>query len=306
MNRSSKHLLLFVCVAVLAVLLVYAARSKQSGSSTRNVPIASQPGPDLPARRFHIINLSMARTGTASIAGLFGHFRSGHEYLLPETLTHILDRRDGLISDAELDAFLLERDRRSGLEIDSTSVLYLAQDRLFALFPDARFLLVVRNGADRLVSLMEMMNFLQQSCAKEAMFYGMPCAELMRQAKRAMPPSLARSMSPALTDVKSVYMKSLPDLAADWGKWTLTTLQNLGRLPPGRVLIIRTNDIDASYEQLAALAGIDQSELDLSKHHLNRAREKLDISDDERAAITAAFQPWQAKVDARLSELGVR
>lgn len=289
MNRTKKRAIWAGCVLASAVLIVTAVIYNPFGSSLRS------------PRRFHIINLSLSRTGTRSIAGLFDRFRSEHEYMLMETNRHIHAWRAKRITDDEMDEFLLERDRRSQLEVDSTSVLHQAQDRLFPLFPDAKYLLVVRNGADWLVSVIDMSNSIAETCAEHDTFLNMPCGELVRYLP--VKPEAFRDLNQLGKHVDPM----LPVLATFWGHSTLKTLDNLRNLPPDRVLIIRTENIDYSLDKLAAFAGVEKSELNFEKHHLNPDRKRHDFANlIGKEKIAEAFVPWQAKVDSRMRELGVQ
>jgi len=101
------------------------------------------------ARRTHAFCIGNARCGTTTLASLLdGPLRSGHEPGRAELIQALRRRRNGEMSEAELDAFLVERDRRLGLEFESSTFLFFVIDRLVALFPQARFVTLVRHPAE--------------------------------------------------------------------------------------------------------------------------------------------------------------
>ena len=108
---------------------------------------------DLGGRKFHIINLSLSKTGSTSIYGIFSRLNSSHEFMNSETTETLFQWQEGKIDTVKLDKFLLDRDQKNKFQVDSSTFLHLAQDRLFYLFPQAKFLLCVRDGQSWITSL---------------------------------------------------------------------------------------------------------------------------------------------------------
>lgn len=299
----------------LVALLVVAA---VTGCQTRPAAEVSPPGapaaatetvratiPSHPAaygkRAFQIINLSLPRTGSTSIAGIFDHLGSSHEFMMEQTVMKVLDWREGKLSTEALDEFLRERDQTNEAQVDSTTFLHLAQDRLFALFPNAQYMISVRDGEGWFVSYVDLLVAFAQkdpSAAKEGMGiwaerYGRLMSPSFRGEDFAHPETLGKHLEPAL-----------PDYAAYWGHWTVYTLENLKKLPKERRLIIRTKNISQSLDKMASFAGVPVSSLNHERTHLNKRRKVVDVMQIVDAQkLHAAFQPWQAKVDALMKDL---
>jgi len=106
------------------------------------------------ARQTHAFCIGNARCGTTTLAALLhGPLLSNHEPERAEFIRALQRWRNGKMSTAEMDAFLLDRDRRLGLEFESSTFLFFVLDRLVALFPQARFVTLVRHPAEWVDSL---------------------------------------------------------------------------------------------------------------------------------------------------------
>lgn len=102
--------------------------------------ITSQP------RAFRAYCVGHAKSGTASMAGLFqGNVRSSHEPERTELLKMILLEANVSMHRDEFVDYICHRDERLGLEFDSSWVNYFIIGHLVYAFPDAKFILLVRD-----------------------------------------------------------------------------------------------------------------------------------------------------------------
>ena len=100
----------------------------------------------LKRRAFHAYCIGVPRTGTTSIAGLFReYYRSGHEVDPEDVLKYSLDFREGKIQMHEFEQFILKRDRDLFLEMDSSTHNVYMIPVLLRLFPQAKFLIPIRD-----------------------------------------------------------------------------------------------------------------------------------------------------------------
>lgn len=96
-------------------------------------------------RAFHAFCVGAPRTGTTSMAGLFrGYYRSRHEVDSERVLQVALDYAEGKISEGDFRNFVHQRDRSMLLEMDSSSHNYYLTPMVADLFPEAKFLLPIR------------------------------------------------------------------------------------------------------------------------------------------------------------------
>lgn len=96
-------------------------------------------------RRFHCYCIGAAKTGTTSISSMFkAHFDSAHEPAISETNHQIINYLKNEMTDEEVQSFIEKRDRKLNLEMESThSLIYIAKE-ITDLFPDAKYLITVR------------------------------------------------------------------------------------------------------------------------------------------------------------------
>ena len=62
------------------------------------------------SRQFQCYCVGLAKTGTTSIAAIFGRYRSEHDFMFEETMAKIAAWREGQISPELFAEFILERD----------------------------------------------------------------------------------------------------------------------------------------------------------------------------------------------------
>lgn len=293
-NKIAALLAVTACVIGLSFLWL---RANNAPSFTE---FHSPPPPDNSRERpFHIINLSLPKTGTGSIAGLFDRHKSADEFMYIEAVEKILDWREGLIDGATLDRFLLERDAAKKFQVDSASFLALADDRVIPLFPKAKFLLSVRDGEEWIVSFTGMMvdfygpNQRGKKLSKSwATRYGKAMAPGFTLEAFSDPARLGERVGPLLQD-----------LASFWGRTTLETLQRLRQVPKDRRLVLHTKDLSHSLDRLAEFAGVPVESLNGEKTHRNKGKNLSQIRESlGREAIAEAVKPWQEKIDALLAE----
>lgn len=219
-------------------------------------------------RRFHIINLSLPRTGTGSMWGLFSRYRSRHEFRHQETVSRLLDLRAGKQSPKAVAEFLFDRDQAARPEMDSANFFHIAPRLITRIFPDARYLLCVRDPGRWIQSFTGMM--------RRALNHPSSQGKEARQ-------WLRRYMSFVSDKLKLAYFESAPsirenrkviasELARFWTRGTRASLKAIEAVPPDRRLVIKTSKINDSLQELARLAKIPVKKLVRKKRHLNKDR----------------------------------
>lgn len=109
-------------------------------------------------RRVHIIGCGMPKSGTTSVAAMLAPvLRARHEFEMDPAAQVRLREREGEMTRADVEAWLVGRDERCNAEVDSTSFLWTWADILPGLFPDARFVATVRDPRDWCRSLAGML-----------------------------------------------------------------------------------------------------------------------------------------------------
>lgn len=275
---------------------------------------------DSPKRRFHLINLSLPKTGSTSIASIFRNYRSIHEAMHMETVNKVLDWREGKITGEQLDKFLLERDKKAHYpEVDSATFLHFAIDRIVKLFPEAIYLICVRNGDDWIVSiignllqyfgpngLMSDDGFLPPGVLPEGylsderperIYIGEFALRYAKVFSAKITPKAFRDTA----KLRENILPMLDDFARFWGE---NTLRSLERTPIKSRLVVRTRDLSKSLDRLARFTGQPPDNFDISDSHKNKDRQAPKIRKligEEN--IARAIKPWQEKIDAELRKL---
>lgn len=107
-------------------------------------------GVDPEPRRFHAYCVGLPKTGTTTLAATFKPVsRAAHEPLAHDFHPRLRTIQD----DPTVDGYLLRRDRYLGLEFEASHFLHAVVGRLTALFPDATFVLTVREPTSWLESM---------------------------------------------------------------------------------------------------------------------------------------------------------
>ncbi|MEM6325527.1 MAG: sulfotransferase [Bacteroidota bacterium] len=214
-------------------------------------------------REFQLYNIGAAKTGTTSIAGLFGRFRRGHERRIYESAVQIAARWDGYLSDDELAAWLHERDRRLWLECDSCQTLAWFSDILAREFPEARFMLTVRDCYSWLRSIVDHhANKPALSDAQIALrkrFYG------------------THSGDAASAPLREAGLYCIEGYLSYWVRHNTFVLDSL---PDSRLLVLPTQRISGSEAAIAAHVGIDASRLKSDRSHRNPRLKKRHILEE--------------------------
>lgn len=238
--------------------------------TTRSELTATPPAEDLEARepaaerRFRIYNVGVAKTGTTSIAGIFGRYRSAHEFMFSESVRKISAWTKGSLSAEELRDFVLLRDRRGGLELDSASFNHHFIPILVEEFPDSKFVFSIRDCYSWLDSIVSM-----------GLSAGSEVPAWMEEYGRFLASDrVERSSIAAPLDL----MRALPDLVDGLFRyWSEMNSAVLELLPPGRSLIVRTHEISGSLDRLALFAGVPRDTLTAAAAHRNKAARRLEI-----------------------------
>jgi len=206
-------------------------------------------------RAFRAYCVGLAKTGTTSMYGIFANFRSDHEYLFEETARVIADYRCGVIDRTQLRDFVRERDARGALEMDSASFHAHYIDILTEDFPDARFIVTMRDCCSWLESLLNMLLL---------MGTGMP-GWMADYAYRAF----GSLFSPEITATRETFLEHAPLLAkAALRYWADTNRFLLSAIPPERRLVIRTKEISSRLDDIATFVGVDAARLRSDRAHL--------------------------------------
>jgi len=222
-------------------------------------------------RRFQAYTVGTAKSGTTSFARLFEeNYRAAHEPAMNETIDQILDVYCGEAGERALDAFVRAQDEALWLEMNSSQLNYFLLPALLRVFPDAKFVLPIRNPYEWVDSFInhQLGRPVRDEFSEETAVRWEKYRDLRFQAgkKEPHPP-----------EEKVLEEHGLYTLDGYLSYWAEHNEQVIAQVPSPQLLILRTSDIDESMGRVSAFLGIPPSSLSTSKSHANRSRERLDL-----------------------------
>lgn len=222
--------------------------------TTRGRPPTTLPRhrPEQPARRLHVYGIGSQKTGTHSLAAMFArHFRSAHEPKAAMLVAMMGRLQRGDLSQAQLDDWLLARDRLLGLEVDVSSLNGELAPSLARLFDQVRFVLTLREPFSWLDSLVN-----QHLVRNPAQHW----LQARLQAFGPFPECYPRQEA-------WLAERGLHSISAYVRYWSSRNLALIDALPAERLLVLHTRDLRARADDLAAFCGIGRDQLDLTRSH---------------------------------------
>ncbi|NBB85245.1 MAG: hypothetical protein GVY12_03350 [Bacteroidetes bacterium] len=218
--------------------------------------------PILTPRRTQTYCVGAAKTGTSSIAAAFAdRLRSRHEADDREIIGLIFQFRSGNIGNDDVKAYLRRRDRRLRLEIDSSQLNYFFLRQLVEVFPDAKFILTIRNPYAWVDSFIN--HQLGRGVSKE----WKRLRDLRFQPERFDHPP----------EEEALAKKGLYTLDGYFSYWARHNEHVLETVPDSRLLVLRTTEITERANEIAAFAGVEPSAANQKRSHANKARSKFGV-----------------------------
>jgi hypothetical protein len=216
-------------------------------------------------RRFQLFGVGLGKTGSTSIARIFGRYRASHELDWARLLPLGARWYGGEASAAEVRRELRRRDWRFRLEVDSALFLVPFVDVLADLHPRAKFVLTIRDCFSWLSSRVDYdaARPAWREDPRACTFALLYTAQFDRYGERFRPEEAA------LVESGLRY-----PIAAELRFWAEANERMISVIPNDRLLVVRTEDLDSSVGELARFAGVQVASL-LPVHaneNPNRAR----------------------------------
>jgi hypothetical protein len=224
-----------------------------SADACSSRPIAS----GLPEPRFLVFGMGMAKTGSTSIAALFGEFRAGHEFMMRESCTSLVAWLKGSISSTELRRFLRHRATVGLLEVDSATFHWAYATELVREFPDAKYIVTYRHWYSWLDSVLDMLMTSSRELPDWFYDYG--------RLVTGVP--LSRSDFSSRRRAVDAVQANLEQLLEHWNYVNRRLLQSL---PSDRRLLLNTCSIGDRIPEIARLAGVEPHRMRSASAHSNR------------------------------------
>ena len=197
-------------------------------------------------RRLRLYGLGNGKSGTTSLTQMFGAYRAAHEInrnrvraVGTKILTGEIDAHS-----ARVRAELRRRSVRYHLEVDVAGHLAVFADPLARMYPDARFVLLVRDCFSWLDSVVEQqIRSLRVGLVRDSYY-------------RAKYQWDDESFAPEEATLRDADL--LP-IASWYRGWAAMNQRVVDAVPADRLLVVRTEDLDRSAPMLARFAGVPES-----------------------------------------------
>lgn len=218
-------------------------------------------------RRMHAFCVGAAKTGTSSMAVMFGkNYRSRHEPMSYH-FHHFWGGRDVIEGERGLDGYLLRRDRYLDLEMEASHFLLPALPALVRLFPEAKFVLTVRDCLPWMVSMMSEELFTRGN--RKSYLWWEPWFRHVCGPAAGHPAEEARLAAAGLSTVRG-YLRY----------WERHNREVIAAVPAERLLILRLDELDTAQESLAEFLGIAADSLPQSEVRINtRKAKEIELED---------------------------
>lgn len=224
-------------------------------------------------RSVHVFCVGAPKTGTSSIAGLFQkNFRAEHEPHVHELLSKYEEykKETGL---HQFDHYLHQRDVELWLEVESSWPTGLMIEALESAFPEAKFILTVRDPLSWLKSIIG-----------QHLKYPVPVGTWEGTWPKLrdicfIPDKEVRYCLPEEKILKKLGLYSLRGYLKFW---TRHNQRVINAVEDKRLLVIRTRDISKSVNQIAHFLDVAPDKIDKKKSHLNKkvSNEKIEVMND--------------------------
>lgn len=216
--------------------------------------------------RFQLYSVGLPRTGTTSLSTLFGMYRSANEYMEQETISKIIAHHFCQISDQDFYEFLTFRVQQGQLEMDAASFNHFYLDFLVKKFPEAKFIFTIRDPYSWINSYMNMLLRWKQKFGVNPPQWTTNYGKMLFGNFNW---NVFNSTQELNHNLDSMVIKFLCH-------WTEANRRILNLLPQERSVIIKTQEISYSLENIANFVNIHQNSL-TDKHHSNRSSNNINL-----------------------------
>ena len=211
-------------------------------------------------RRFRAYCVGTAKSGTHSLAAIFARsYVAEHEAKHRPMIQAALDRMSGAMTDAQAEEFIRQRDAELALEMDSSQLNGPFVDVIARLFPEAKFILSMRDCYSFLDSITD------HSLAREV-------STRWIEFRKHRFGGLAHEPEEQVLAEQGLF--PLEGYCRYWAEHNEFILQHV---PAERLLVVRTNEIRQSIPKIAEFLGIAENSLDKAQSHSYPAANRFGI-----------------------------
>jgi len=239
-----------------------------------------QPAKRADERRIHAFGIGAAKSGTHSIAALFGkQYAADHEAGHSQMIKAIFSRVTGEMTDAQAERFIRDRDKQLKLEMDSSQLHCTFLDVMVRQFPQAKFILTIRDCYGFLNSVID------HQLAR-------PVSKSWQRLRHLRFDGFGHSPHEKVLADHGLYT-----IDGYLSYWFRHNQMALSHVPANRLLIVKTKQIGADAGKIAEFLDVSPDTLDTQAAHAYPAQ--------KRHGLLARIDPGflQDRVDAQCLSL---
>jgi hypothetical protein len=211
-------------------------------------------------RRLNACCCGLSKTGTHSLAGIFGNYRSKHHPDVALRLKLSMQHLRGALDAPALREALKRRDRRLWLEMESSTLAGILIEPFVEACPEKKFILTLRDVYSWCDSWID--QNLNTPLPPKSGF-----AELDRI-------RLQGERFPPTKHDRPLIERGFPSLAAFFQLWASHNRRVLQAVPPDRLLIVKMSEIGSRLSDIARFVGVAPETLRAERAWLARATRK--------------------------------
>ena len=218
------------------------------------------------SRKIHVFFFFFLKTGTHSLANIFKpYYRSEHEAEMKMLIENIDNYTNGLVDKEGFKKKIMKRDKKLRLEVDVSHALGYAIDSLIECFPEAKYILTVREPYSWLDSIIN-----------QHLNYNNPKYDEFRLLRNIYHAKYSTSFS---REEKILLSKGLFSLDGYLKYWRFHNLQVLEKIPSENLMVVDISSLssDKSMNKIAEFIEIPSQSLSKKRRHSYKAIKKHEI-----------------------------
>jgi hypothetical protein len=215
-------------------------------------------------RRFRAFGVGPGKTGTHSLANIFGnYYRSAHEADAKQAIDLLVRLRTGQANESDLVDFVRDRDRRLQLEMDSANFNPFFTRTLAKEFPESKFIVTVRDCFSWVNSAMnQLLN--NPSTSPHWIMWRDTIFGQLEDCVYTEQESILRDN----------LIWNLDSLFSAWAEHYKIVLESV---PGEKILLVKTSELQKSGDKIAEFVGVSPETLDLSDACAYRTPKNFDL-----------------------------
>ncbi len=214
--------------------------------------------------QFHAYCVGIPRSGTHSIAHMLQpNYAAAHEPHAYYAIYHVLKRMNRQYTFADIQNVLKWRHKKFALDLEAAHYLHHVADVLAASFPNAKFILTVREPLSWLESEIN-----RNYSTRNKLFW--------RELEDYRYGRYQHSFTPQETALEHLNLYPIASYLSYWKEHNQFVLK---AVPEEQLLVMDTREIRPNPDKLADFLGIDVSTLNLSKSHANKRNKRFKLTD---------------------------